>query len=110
MEFFRAGDRLHRTGDINHVDLSLLEKQGRVVVVLTDGTQRTLSTADSYDLILLLKPSALEGRRLRWLRHRWAIHNLIGHPAMQLLAFFGYGRLGVKLHDATIPAPIKEHS
>lgn len=39
----------------------------------------------------------------------WAIHNLIGHPAMQILSWFGLTKLGLKIHDATCPMPIKDN-
>lgn len=34
----------------------------------------------------------------------WAIHNLIAHPASELLYWFGLENLGNKLHDWTAPS------
>lgn len=33
----------------------------------------------------------------------WAVHNLIAHPASEVLYWIGLGRLGFWFHDATIP-------
>jgi hypothetical protein len=105
-EFFRAGSELFPLSSIASIDTTLLVSSGTVAVNLKDKTI-TLSVPDSYDLLMQVKPSALEGRRLRWLRHRWALHNFIGHPIMQLLAICGYGKLGVKIHDKTVPRPLE---
>lgn len=54
---------------------------------------------------MVVKPSALEGQRLKWPKRAWMIHNLIGHPGMQLLALLGYYDLAMRLHEITIPRP-----
>lgn len=37
-------------------------------------------------------------------RFRWTIHNLIAHPASEVLFQFGFERAGNWVHDATVPA------
>lgn len=37
----------------------------------------------------------------------WAVHNLIAHPAGEVLHWIGLGRLGGRLHDATIPRHVR---
>lgn len=59
--------------------------------------------AEATNLIMTLCPAVLEGKQAKYRRHAWAIHNLIGHPLMQLLSWIGLTRLGIKVHDATIP-------
>jgi len=34
----------------------------------------------------------------------WAVHNLFGHPFMQLAYLVGAKRVGVWIHDSTLPA------
>jgi hypothetical protein len=34
---------------------------------------------------------------------QWTVHNMIAHPIMQVLSWFGYSKLGDRLHDATVP-------
>ena len=104
-DFFRAGDRLVRLSSVAEVDVARLV-DCRVVVFLVDGSNLELTGPDAIELVLLTKPSALEGRRLKWVRHAWAIHNLFGHPAMQILSFFRQYKLAILLHDATTPGPI----
>jgi hypothetical protein len=108
VEFFRYGNIILPVSHITSVNLDDLEKTGCAIVTLVDERVLRLSIVDSYDLVMQIKPSALEGKRLKWLKNKWLIHNVIGHPVMQLLAFFGFGKLGIKIHEATIPTPVKE--
>lgn len=103
--FFRAGHRLIRVDDISSVDLECLEDYRVTVKTKMDGIL-DLFDLDAIELVMLLKPSALEGRKLKTLRHRWILHNLVGHPAMQLLSILGFSKLGLKIHDRTTPWPI----
>lgn len=103
--FFRAEDRLVRLSSVQEVDISHLV-DCQVTVYLLDGSILTLIGPDAIELVLLLKPSALEGRRLKWVRHAWSVHNLIGHPLMQILAFLGHARIGILVHEATTPRPL----
>jgi len=108
VEFFRYGNILLPISHITSIHLDDLEKTGSIIVEIDYGRIIKLTIVDSYDLLMQIKPSAFEGKRLKWLRNKWLIHNLIGHPLMQLLAFFGFGKLGIKIHEATIPTPVKE--
>jgi hypothetical protein len=108
VEFFRYGNILLPISHITSIHLDDLEKTGSIIVEIDYGRIIKLTIVDSYDLLMQIKPSALEGKRLKWLKNKWLIHNLIGHPLMQLLAFFGFGKLGIKIHEATIPTPLKE--
>lgn len=37
----------------------------------------------------------------------WTVHNLIGHPWMQILYMLGCPTIAQKIHDATLPEPHK---
>lgn len=100
--FFRAGDSLLRLSDVREVDVRHLADY-RVSVRLTDERVFDLAGPDAIELVLLTKPSAMEGRRLRWVRHRWALHNLVGHPGMQVLVWLRLSKLGIWLHEVTTP-------
>jgi hypothetical protein len=102
--FLKAGDRLVPISAVAGVGIADVEG-ARVRIDLTDGTSLLAEGFDAIEAVMLTRPSALEGRRLRWRRGAWALHNLLAHPAMQVLAWAGYGRLGVRLHDATTPVP-----
>lgn len=83
-------------------------KEGVVYVYLI-GQDPEVDEADvvhgpeATNLIMALCPSVLEGKQAKYKRNAWAIHNLIGHPLMQLLSWVGLTRLGIKVHDATVP-------
>jgi hypothetical protein len=54
---------------------------------------------------MALRPSCLEGKRLRWAKNKWLLHNVVGHPMMQGLAMLGLYDLAFKVHEATVPMP-----
>ncbi len=103
--FVRLGDRLVALELVREVDLSALETEGLARVRTADGAWADLHDADAIDLVMRLAPSFVEGRRFRFLRSAWALHNLFGHPLLQLLAWAGRTRAGLRVHDATIPRP-----
>lgn len=78
----------------------------RLSITLYDNRQYTLLDNEAIDAVMLLKPSLLEGRRLKWAKNAWLYHNLIGHPLMQLYAFFGCYEKAMHIHDSTIPRPL----
>jgi hypothetical protein len=98
LEYFRAGDQILPIDGIYSVDTAQLERH-EVTVFHRDGVFR-LTGADAIDLVMIVKPSALEGRRLRWVRGAWA-----GHVGMQILAWLKIPTWGVWLHEATTPRP-----
>lgn len=89
---------------ITRVELADLETRGVIRVHAHSGTYR-LEGTHAVEALMRLRPACLEGRRLRWVRHAWAIHNLVGHPLMQLLAWAGRHELALRIHDATVPKP-----
>lgn len=58
---------------------------------------------EALNLIHATCPNVLEGKRGKYKRNAWMIHNLIGHPVMQILCWLGLHTLGIKVHDLTIP-------
>lgn len=100
----KAGELLLPVASIEEVDLAE-GARGRVRVRHSGGPIAWAIGVDAHDLVMRLHPSALEGRRLRWVRHAWAIHNLVGHPLMQLLVWLGQPKLALAVHDRTVPRP-----
>lgn len=58
---------------------------------------------EALNLIMALAPNVLEGKRGKYRKHAWAIHNLIGHPLMQIFSWLGLAEAAIKVHDLTIP-------
>lgn len=104
MRYFKVDDELMRVSDMACVDVSRVENL-HVRVTMQDGRQHVLEGPTAVELVMLVCPSALEGRRLRWARNAWVIHNLIGHPGMQILSWLGLSKLGLQLHEAMVPRP-----
>lgn len=98
----KAGQDLIPFDRVLEVKLDNVEDQ-TIVIVCRDGVRYTAHGTDAIDAIMVLKPSAFEGRRLRWPRNAWVFHNLVGHPGMQLLAWVGFKRAAVAFHDWTTP-------
>lgn len=91
-------------GEIARVDISGLER-GVVTVHMKDSTSHEAHGFDAIETVMALKPSAVEGLRLRWKPHAWAFHNLVAHPVVQILAWCRLKRAAVRFHDWTTPVP-----
>ncbi len=100
-----AGDRIIPVAQITGLDISGLVTEEVVIVTTTEGD--FIATGfHAIEAVMAIKPSAMEGRRLRWRKGAWAVHNMIGHPVMQILAWFGFGAAAVRFHDWTTPRPL----
>lgn len=102
--FIRSRDRIIHVDTIRWIDTRDLE--AGLIVVHHDGEQTEITGSLAVEAILQLRPSALEGKRMRWVKRAWMKHNLIGHPLLMLLSLIGRVDLGLKIHEATVPRPI----
>lgn len=96
-----------RLTDISYVDATNLHNQELYVKV--DNVVKPMKVTGFNALMLMytMAPTWLEGKPfVKWRKHSWVIHNIIGHPAMQLLAFCGLLRWAMYVHDITEPSPI----
>lgn len=101
-EFGKSDGEVFNLGWIVYADFRDIE-QLKVYVKLFDGTSLVVRDIEALELAMQLKPSVIEGRKMRHHRHAWAFHNLIGHPLMQLLAIFKLYRWAFYVHDHTVP-------
>lgn len=76
-----------------------------IVVHYKNRNSAIVTGLRAIDVIMATAPSAFEGRRFSWAKKRWILHNLIGHPLMQVLAFFKKYELAMWVHDVTVPRP-----
>lgn len=104
--FIHFNNHIHNTSEIKSVDCSDYVELG-VVRVHFDLRMEIVEGAEAFNVIQKLCPAVLEGKRAKYVRHAWAIHNLIGHPLMQIFSWLHLPALGIKVHDATIPVPRK---
>ena len=101
--FVKNGTHLVAVDRIEWADYSRIEEL--VLVVGFQGRSIEITGIDALESAMAMRPSCLEGKRLRWAKNRWLVHNLIGHPLMQLLAMIGRHDLAFRVHDATVPMP-----
>jgi hypothetical protein len=97
------GDVAIAERDIRSIDLTDVEAL-RITVHAHDRAY-VVTGPKAVDVLMRLCPVVFEGRRMRFVRHAWAVHNLIGHPMLQALAWLGLTKLGMRVHDATAPRP-----
>jgi hypothetical protein len=47
------------------------------------------------------------GNALRKLpkKYQWVLHNIVGHPVMEIVYQLGFGNLANDIHDWTAPTP-----
>lgn len=102
--FVRIGSALIPDERIQSVDLSALD-DSQLTVSLDNGIQYTVYGHDAFDFVMRTRPESMEGKRLRFARHAWAVHNLVAHPALQVLHWLGLTKLGLWVHDITVPRP-----
>jgi len=103
--FLMAAGHLIRISDIRSVDYTGIE-DGYVDIAVKTGATFRAEGFDAIEAVMLLKPGALEGKRLRWQRNAWAWHNFVIHPVMQVLVWLGYKKQAIRLHDGSVPKPI----
>lgn len=103
-KFVKVSDLLIPISSVESVDMSTIE-QGFVTVSHGGGKLSRADGFDAFEIIMLLSPGAIEGRRLRFAKNAWAFHNLVAHPMMQIMVWLGFKRVAIALHDKTVPHP-----
>lgn len=101
-DYGKADGRVFKLSEVISADFSKLPEL-EVHICLSTGQQFKAYDIDALELAYALKPSVVEGRRLRHARHMWAIHNLLGHPLMHLLAMVKLYKVAFWVHDVTVP-------
>ena len=102
--FVHFNGHIHNVKSIKSIDCSQFSKTNQVRVSI-EFRQEIVSGQEAVNLLMELCPSVLEGQQAKYHRHAWAIHNLIGHPLMQIFSWLHLPALGLKIHDVTVPKP-----
>lgn len=103
--FVHFNDKVVNSDTISYVDYANITS-GYVRVHYMNGQSELVYDQQAIDILMELDPSAIEGERLNHARYTWSIHNLIGHPLMQICTWLRLYRLGLWIHDITVPEPI----
>jgi len=104
--FVHYNGKVVNTNSIEWVDYKNLAKMGYIRVYCTDSVGEIVQGPEAFTVMMQLCPDALEGHNAKYQRGAWAIHNLLGHPLMQIFSWLGFTKLGLKIHDKTVPNPI----
>jgi hypothetical protein len=99
----QAGDDLIPVHLVTGVNITEIANQ-RIVIKTADG-EYVSEGFHAIEALMVLKPSSMEGRRLRWRRNAWAFHNVIVHPILQIMVWMGFKREAVAFHDRHSPRP-----
>jgi hypothetical protein len=100
----KAGDHIIPIMWVEDINIENIE-QGFITITTYKGVEYKSYGFDAIEAVMVFKPSALEGRRLKWKKNAWAFHNFIAHPVVQILAWVGLKRQAVQFHDWTTPTP-----
>jgi len=106
--FIHFNKNIYNDTELKWVDCSDYVEKGIIRVHLASYRMETVSGPEAFNVIQALCPAVLEGKQAKYVRHAWAIHNLIGHPLMQFFSFLHLPAIGIKIHDATVPVPNEE--
>lgn len=105
-KFIKMDEGLVAIDDISSVYLKDLEKDYKIMVTTKTGEKFIATDLNAIECVMQIRPGALEGKRLKWAKRVWYVHNLVGHPLMQVLAMFGLYAQAMWVHDVTVPKPI----
>jgi hypothetical protein len=105
--FVHVNNSIYNTDAIIELDCSRFISEGLVKMVLPNNRYEWAEGAEATTLIMSVCPSFLEGKEAKYTRYAWSVHNIIGHPLMQICSWFHMTELGIRIHDATVPTPIE---
>lgn len=107
-QFIKIRDSFVPSSEIESIQYGTLIHTNQFFVTLYFKNKKNelIIGIPAIDLAMRCCPQIFEGdTQFKFAKRAWAFHNLIAHPLMQILAFFGLTKLGLRVHDATIPRP-----
>ena len=103
-KFIKTDSDIISKDNIGSIDCSNIETLS--VILTTKQNEKFLATnLNAIELLLSTKPSAFEGKKLKWAKFMWIIHNVFAHPFMQIFALFKMYKFAFWIHDVTVPKP-----
>lgn len=104
---FQGTGYVFRADQIEYLDITNIETES-ILVKLRDrsGPLIQVQGFDALDLVWRLKPGCVEGKRLKFPKYSWFVHNMFAHPLMQFIALFGFTKAAMWIHDVTVPKPL----
>lgn len=108
-QFVKSENIIFRKDDISYIDCSNIEDL-EIIVFLKSGQSFPVHEIHAIELVMQVKPSLFEGKRLKWPKFVWCIHNLFSHPLTQIFALLKCYKIAFWIHDVTVPKPIGRKS
>lgn len=105
--FLHFKGKIVNSDQIASIEIDNLVSEKYIFIRYKDHNSERVNGMDAVNVLTRLCPDALEGKGFKFIRHSWAVHNLVAHPLMQLLSWLHLPSLGIKIHDATVPMPIE---
>jgi hypothetical protein len=102
--FIKIGSTIYNLDTVASIDASDIEHL-RLTLIFLSGKMVVVEGLEAIEVIMTVKPSFFEGKRLKFPKRMWIMHNLVAHPLMQVLSLVGLRRQGLWLHEITIPRP-----
>lgn len=103
--FIHYKNRIVNSDSISHITCDRLETEGIIHLRLADYSNEVVEGHEAVDIIMRICPNYFEGRRWKYMKAAWVVHNFIGHPFMQVFMWLGLKSTAMKIHDCTIPVP-----
>lgn len=109
--FIHYNGKAINTHYIRQIDCINLVGNGYIRIIFTDNrVPEIVEGPEAFNIVMAVCPAVLEGKRAKYVKNSWAVHNLIGHPLMQIFSWLRLPALGIKIHDVTIPEPAEDDS
>lgn len=103
--YLKIHNFLYSPEHIEKIDCRDIEKMIVYVYIVT-GNIITVEGLDAINIVMDANPAMIEGKRFKFKKGMWIIHNMIAHPVMQILALLRCYKIAMWVHDVTIPKPI----
>ncbi len=104
-KFVKINDEIVHVDKIISMDCSQIESL--IVIIKLENNQELIARdIHALELVMQTKPSMFEGKRMKWPKFAWFIHNIFGHPLTQIFALFKLYKTAFWIHDKTVPKPI----
>lgn len=109
--FIKLDNDLLSIDEISSVNYSKIETEYLVEITTKQNKTLIATELNAIEVLMQLNPASLEGKRLKWAKRVWYVHNLVGHPVMQILAMLKFYDAAFWVHDITVPKPMgfKKH-
>lgn len=107
--FAHFNNKIVNTDTIDSVTCDDFVEHNVIHVHYSEAGMEDVKGAEAINLIMLLCPAVLEGMRAKHVKHSWAVHNLLGHPLMQIFTWLHLTTLALWIHDVTVPEPLSNN-